>query len=96
MWQYLDQVATFISNVGMVLRKMPSSEKGLVRQGLSSTTRRYSTSYKKARTPRTESKAIPFITGDDGNLLPGAYYDHILSCDMSCDYSINYRGSTVL
>jgi hypothetical protein len=49
MWQYLDQVATFISNIGMVLRKMPSSEKSLVRQGLSSASRRYSTSYKKAK-----------------------------------------------
>ena len=72
MWQYLEQVATFISNMGKVLKKMPSSEKSLVRQGLSSATRRYSASARKrVRTPRTESKAIPFITGDDGRLLPG-------------------------
>ena len=71
MWLYLDQVATFMSNIGVVLRNMPSSEKGLVRQGLSSATRRYSASYKRMRTPRTKSKAIPFITGDDGRLLPG-------------------------
>lgn len=96
MWQYLGQVATFISNVGKVLRKMPSSEKGLVRQSLSSATRRYSSSSKRARTPRTESKAMPFITGDDGRLLPGACNFHFLSCDVSCDHSINCRGSAVL
>ena len=75
MWEYLSQVATFLTNMGKVLRTLPSSEKSLVRLGLSSTTRRYSSSYssrgRKKRTPRTGSKAIPFITGKDGQLLPG-------------------------
>ena len=96
MWQYLDQVATFISNIGEVLRKMPSSEKGLVRQGLSSATRRYSSSYKRARTPRTQSKAMPFITGDDGMLLPGVY-NITTSCHVTCHVITNYcRGSPLL
>ena len=96
MWQYLDQVATFISNIGEVLRKMPSSEKGLVRQGLSSATRRYSSSHKRARTPRTQSKAMPFITGDDGMLLPGVY-NITTSCHVTCHVVTNYcRGSPLL
>lgn len=74
MWEYLDHVAVFLTNIGRVLKNLPSSEKSLVRQGLSSATRRYTSSQSTkrwTRTPRTESKAIPFITGKDGQLLPG-------------------------
>ena len=74
MWEYLDHIAVFLTNICKVLKMLPSSEKGLVRQGLSSATRRYSASQRgkrKTRTPRTESKAIPFITGENGQLLPG-------------------------
>ena len=45
-----------MSNIGKVLKKMSSSEKSLVRHGLSSATRRYSSSYKKVRTPHTEAR----------------------------------------
>ena len=74
MWEYLDHVAVFLTNIGKVLKSLPSSEKSLVRQGLSSATKRYTSSQstrRKTRTPRTESRAIPFITGNDGQLLPG-------------------------
>lgn len=75
MWEYLEHVALFLTNIGQVLKTLPSSEKNLVRKGLSTAaSRRYSSSQlsrKKARTPRTESRAIPFITGENGQLLPG-------------------------
>jgi len=73
MWDYLEHMAFLLSNIGKVLRVMPRSESNLVRQGLSSASRRYSASDRQRRfkTPRTKSKAVPFVTGDDGRLLPG-------------------------
>ena len=52
---------------------MPRSETNLVRHGLSSASRRYSAvdRTRRSQTPRTKSKAVPFVTGDDGKLLPG-------------------------
>ena len=73
MWDYLEHMAFLLSNIGEVLRVMPRSESNLVRQGLSSASRRYSASdrQRRSKTPRTKSKAVPFVTGDDGRLLPG-------------------------
>ena len=71
MWQYLDHVATFLTETGKVLRTIPSSEKGLVRQGLLSRYNNSFTSKKRNSTPQTKNKAIPFITGENGQLLPG-------------------------
>lgn len=103
MWDYLDHIATFLSNMGKVLRTMPSSEKSLVRQGLSSATRRYTASQrarKRTRTPRTQSKAIPFITGDNGQLLPGGSRNtpHTLQLTpiLIMWHVHNYRGPPLL
>lgn len=77
MWEYLDHIGTFLTNIGRILKTLPSSQKGLVRQGLSSATRRYGLSNharRRVTIPKSESKAIPFITGDNGQLLPGKIY----------------------
>ena len=74
MKDYLDTVATYLSNFGKVLKTLSSSEKSLVRQGLSSATRRHFSSrsaVKKIRTPQSDSKSVPFVTREDGQLLPG-------------------------
>ena len=81
MWDYLEHMALLLSNIGEVLRVMPRSEAKLVRHGLSSASRRYTSFGKQlsGKTPRTKSIAVPFVTGDDGNLLPG-----MCMCNMSC------------
>ena len=73
MLEYLEHIAILLSNICEVLRAMPRSEAQLVRRGLS---QRYSSFDKQQRvklTPRTTSKAVPFVTGGDGKLLPGMY-----------------------
>jgi len=82
MWDYLEHMAFLLSNIGDVLRVMPRSESSLVCQGLSSASRRYSASdrQRRSKTPRTKSKAVPFVTGDDGRLLPG------MCCVCVCVY----------
>ena len=81
MWDYLEHMALLLSNIGEVLRVMPRSEAKLVRHGLSSASRRYTSFGKQlsGKTPRTKSIAVPFVTGDGGNLLPG-----MCMCNMSC------------
>ena len=72
MWEYLEHIAVLLSNIWEVLRVMPRSEAPLVRRGFSqrhSLDRQHSVKV----TPQTRSKAVPFVTGDDGKLLPGVY-----------------------
>ena len=76
MWQYLDLVATFLTETGKVLKTIPSSEKGLLRQGLRSRYNNSFTSKQRYSTPQTKNKAIPFITGDNGQLLPGKQHNN--------------------
>ena len=74
MEDYLGTIATYLSNLGKVLKTLPSSEKSLVRQGLSSASRRKffsQSAIKKITTPQSDSKSVPFVTGEDGQLLPG-------------------------
>ena len=70
MWDYLEHIAFVLSNIVNVLRVMSQSEAKLLRRSF---TRRYTTTLKQrpAKTPRTKSIAVPFVTGDDGKLLPG-------------------------
>ena len=73
MWEYLEHIAVMLSNMWEVLRVMPQSEAQHVRWSLS---QRYSPSDRQRRvklTPCTRSKAVPFVTGDDGRLLPGVF-----------------------
>ena len=72
MWDYLEHIAFVLSNIVKVLRVMPHSEAKLLRRGF---TRRYTSSVRQPRvkTPRTTRETIPFVTGDDGKLLPGVY-----------------------
>ena len=73
MWDYLEHIAFVLSNIVKVLRVMPHSEAKLMRRGY---TRRYTSSVKQRRVklaPHTASKSVPFVTGDDGKLLPGVY-----------------------
>ena len=72
MWKYLEHIAVMLSNVVKVLRVMPQSEAQLLRRGL---TQRCTSSVGQRRigTPRTTSEAVPFVTGDDGKLLPGVF-----------------------
>ena len=70
----LDFIASYVSNVGKVLKTLPPSEKGLVRQGLSSVHRRhYSSQSENVPTPQSASKSMPFITDENGQLLPGKF-----------------------
>ena len=73
MWDYFEHIAFLLSNIGNVLSVMPHSEMKLVRQSLSSASRKYSASDRQrwSKAPLTRSKSIPFVTGDDGKLLPG-------------------------
>ena len=74
MEDYLGTIATYLSNLGKVLKTLHSSEKSLVRQSLSSASRRKFSSQsamKKITTPQSDSKSVPFVTGEDGQLLPG-------------------------
>ena len=72
MWEYLEHIAVLLSNICEVLSVMPRSEAQLVRRGLS---QRYSLDRQHSVkiTPHTRSKAVPFVTGDDGKLLPGVF-----------------------
>ena len=73
MWEYLEHIAVLLSNLGEVLHVMPQSEAQFVRWSLS---HGYSPSDRHHRvklTPCTRSKAVPFVTGDDGKLLPGVF-----------------------
>ena len=72
MWDYLEHIAFVLSNIVKVLRVMPQSEAKLLRRGF---TRRYTSSFRQPRfkTPRTPREAVPFVTGDDGKLLPGVF-----------------------
>ena len=72
MWDYLEHMAFLLSNIGEVLRVMPRSETNLVRHGL----RRFS-SVGQLETPCTKSKAVPFVTEDDGKLLPSVCTVHV-------------------
>lgn len=74
MEDYLGFIASYLSNIGKVLKTLPSSEKGLVRQGLSSVHRRHYTSQSEnIPTPQSATTSIPFITDENGHLLPGWY-----------------------
>lgn len=80
MWDYLEHMASLLTNIGKVLRAIPPSESKLVRLSLSSMSRRQtvrSDKRKESTTPHTRSKAVPFVTGEDGRLLPG---EHVCAC----------------
>lgn len=75
-------IAKYLSNFAKVLRTLSSSEKGLVRQGLSSVHRRYyssQSSKEKVPTPQTASKSVPFITDENGQLLPGKIINSLVT-----------------
>ena len=93
MWDYLEHMALLLSNIGEVLRVIPHSEAKLVRHGLSSASRRYTSFGKQLRgkTPRTKSIAVPFVTGEDGNLLPGMCLCNMFVCAcLECMYACVY------
>lgn len=93
MWDYLEHMALLLSNIGEVLRVIPHSEAKLVRHGLSSASRRYTSFGKQLRgkTPRTKSIAVPFVTGEDGNLLPGMCLCNMFVCAChDCMYACVY------
>ena len=72
---FLKKICSYLSDFGKVLKTLPPSEGNLVRQGLSSVYgRHYSSmhSQKKTRSPRSGSKSVPFITEENGKLLPGS------------------------
>jgi hypothetical protein len=72
MEDYLCFIASYLSNIGKVLKTLVPSQKGLVRQGLSSVHRRhYSSQSEDILTPQSATKSIPFITDENGQLLPG-------------------------
>lgn len=76
MWGYLEHVATVLQGMSAVLRTVSDSEAGYLRLGLSALARSQSFSVsesrqRRSRTPKTRSKAVPFVTGDDGGLVPG-------------------------
>ena len=80
-------IASYLSNVGKVLKTLPPSEKGLVRQGLSSVHRRhYSSQSENVPTPHSASKSIPFITDENGQLLPGKYINSLVSLHNHAHY----------
>ena len=87
MEECLGFIASYLSNIGKVLKTLAPSQKGLVRQGLSSVHRRhYSSQSEKVPTPQSATKSIPFITDENGQLLPGTksiysiVYSHINAC----------------
>ena len=71
MEDYLGTIATYLYNIHKVLKTLPSSEKSLVRQGLSSASRRYFSYQSVPKKIQSGSTAVPFITGEDGQLFPG-------------------------
>jgi hypothetical protein len=74
---FLEKTSSYLSDLGKVLKTLPPSERGLVRQGLSSVYGRHNSSMhsqKKTRSPRSESRSVPFITEENGKLLPGSYF----------------------
>ena len=76
MWEFLEHTGTVLQRMADVLKAMSPSESKLVRQGLSSASRRFSIGVRRranSKTPRTKSVGVPFVTGDDGKLLPGTY-----------------------
>jgi len=79
-------MASLLTNIGNVLRAIPPSESKLVRQSFSSMSRRQtvrSDKWKGPTTPHTRSKAVPFVTGEDGRLLPGECV-HVCLCTCVC------------
>ena len=72
MWAYLEHLATLLESVGKVMRAIPDTEFRFVREGLSTSSRRYSASQRKSRVGiLTRTQSVPFVTGADGHLLPG-------------------------
>ena len=71
----LEFIASYVSNIGQVLKTLAPSQQGLVRQGLSSVHRRhYSSQSEKVPTPQSATKSIPFVTDENGQLLPGTKF----------------------
>ena len=72
MWAYLEHLATLLESIGKVMRTIPDTEFSFVREGLSTSFRRYSASQRKSRVGiLTQTRSVPFVTGADGHLLPG-------------------------
>ena len=72
MWTYLDHLSTLVESFNQVLTAMPDSEEELVREGLLPRTRTMSVSA--AKRPKQTARghvAVPFITEDGGQLIPG-------------------------
>ena len=83
---FLEKICSYLSDFGKVLKTLPPSERGLVRQGLSSVYgrgRHYSSmhSQKETRSPRSGSKSVPFITEENGKLLPGNTRSFLFNCN---------------
>ena len=87
MWDYLEHMASLLTNIGKVLRAIPPSESKLVRKSFSSMSRRQTVRSDKRQdstTPHTRSKAVSFVTGEDGRLLPG---ECVHVCVCACAYA---------
>ena len=73
MWEYLKHIAELLQNFKRVLQAVPDEDRDPFRRGLRASVRQRTYSFSvhlPAVRPRTASKAIPFLTGEDGNLLP--------------------------
>ena len=74
MWDFLEYISTLMHGMNQVLRTVSTSDTKLLREGLSPRARSASMSFHgkdKKKSPRTQSKAVPHVTGEDGGLLPG-------------------------
>ena len=74
MWAYLDHVGDLLNNIHVALLTIPASEVALVRRSLSVVSRTYistDTHIGKKNIPVSRRKSVPYVTGEDGRLLPG-------------------------
>ncbi len=73
MWGYLEHLVSLLGGMNEVLRTVSESEATYLREGLSAQSRShsFSRSTRERRTLKTRSKAVQFVTGEDGGLVPG-------------------------
>ena len=74
MWEYLNHVGDLLNNIRIALHAIPASEAALVRHSLSSASRAYSftdSPIGKKKRALSRRKSVPYVTGEDGRLLPG-------------------------
>ncbi len=74
----MEHLAALLQGMSEVLHTVSKSEAAYLREGLSAMDRSASFSGREAqkrrsRTPKTRSKAVPFVTGEDGGVVPGEF-----------------------